>query len=165
MFPPPSFYIILLHFSHNWSNWSFLSSSSTTFWNLLHIPDLNCPSSSTLQCYATMQHITCWQWLTLYKSMATESSCKHMRTGLKIFVGLVCNMKYPPGNVASCVTKVLHGITVQNNGVLSHTTMETSRRTERKQKEVRETCIMRSCMIGTPSANLFRWSSNGEWIG
>jgi len=76
--------------------------------------------------------------------------------GLKIFVGLVGNMKYPPGNVASCVRKVLHDIIFQKNGVLSSATVETSRLTRRKQQEARETCIMRSCMIGNPSANLFR---------
>lgn len=35
---------------------------------------------------------------------------KHVRRRLKTFVGLVVNIKYPPGNVASCVRMVLHGI-------------------------------------------------------
>jgi hypothetical protein len=52
---------------------------------------------------------------------------KDMRRGLKIFVGLVDNMKYLPGNVASCVRKVLYGIIFQKNGVPSHVTVETSR--------------------------------------
>jgi hypothetical protein len=79
-----------------------------------------------------------------------------VRRGLKIFVELVGNMKYPPGNVASCVRKVLHRIVFQKNGVLSHATVDASTLTRRKQQEARETCIMRSCMIGNPSANLFR---------
>ena len=37
----------------------------------------------------------------------TQLYSKHARRGLKIFVGLGGNMQYPPGNVASCMRKVL----------------------------------------------------------
>jgi hypothetical protein len=58
-----------------------------------------------------------------------------VRRGLKIYVGLLGNMKYLPGNVARCVRKLLLGIIFQKNGVISPATVETSRLTRRKQKQ------------------------------